>query len=102
MPLAHHVGLVMKTAGHRDIDDARRGAQEQPTGTLEAKHAGRRLGRNPELAAEALAKVPAAEANRSCELLNGHASVTDRQAAPGPRQGIGSRDWSQPSQENSI
>ncbi len=83
MPLAHHVGLVVEAAGHRHIDDATRGAEEQPAGTLEAKDARRRLRPDAELGREALAEVSLAEAAVPRELVNGQASVTERQAAPG-------------------
>ena len=60
------------------------------------------FGATPNSDDEALAEVAPAEADVARELVNGHASMTDRQAAPGPRHGIGHRDGSQPSQEHSI
>ena len=71
MPLAHHVGLVVKAAGHRDIDDAARVAEEQPAGSLEPKDPSGRFGRDTELRREAFAEVSPAEAAFPRERVNG-------------------------------
>ena len=102
MPLADHVGLVVEAAGNRDVDDATGRAQEQTAGTLEPKNPRRRFRRDAELTEEALAEMAPTEADLARERVNGPASMTDRQAAPGPRHGIGHRHGSQPSQERSI
>src|SRR5262249_8421894 len=102
MPLAHHVGLIVKAAGHRDVRHPTRGVNEQPAGVLEPENPRRCLGRDAELGPEALAEMPPAETDGACEPVNGRESMTDRQAAPGPRHDVGHRDWTQTSQEDSI
>src|SRR5262245_5968395 len=101
MPLAHHVGLVVETAGHCHLGDAR-DAEEQAAGVLEAKYPSGCLRRDAELAREALAEVSPAEAGAARELVNGHASMTDCQAPPRPCHRIGYHDRPQFAQEHSI
>jgi hypothetical protein len=70
MPLAHHVRLVVETAGHCDVGDAPE-PQKKATGMLEAKYPGGRLRRDAELGRKALAEVSPAEADIARELVNG-------------------------------
>jgi hypothetical protein len=48
------LSLVVEAAGHRDVGDAKGGAQEQPAGMLEPKNPGGRLRCDAELGHEAL------------------------------------------------
>src|SRR5262245_11671538 len=102
MPFAHHVGLIVESARHRDVGDAARGAQEQPARVLEPENPRGSFRRDAELADEALAEVSPAESDVAGELANWNAPTTQPQASPGPSQVAGHLDRAQPSQEHTV